>query len=112
MRDYAECKSRIEARIAELTARAQGIEDDLDHQKPRDLSDQAIDLEDDEMLESLGHAAQNEIEHLHFALSLMDIDEYGLCQKCGGDSSKARLDAVLYAVLCKECATAAQSQRS
>ncbi len=51
----------------------------------RDMSDQAIDLEDDEVLESLGHAAQNEIEHLQVALSLMDIDECGVCQKFGGD---------------------------
>lgn len=102
--DYVEYKNLIETRLAELNARARGIESELDQLLPTDLSEQAIELEDDEVLESLGSAAEREITLLNKALARMETQEYGVCHDCGNEISSQRLKAVLYAVLCRKCA--------
>lgn len=100
----AERKKQIEDRIAELSENMQKISDDLDQPLPADLEDQAIDLEDDEVLEHLGQAHQQEVRLLNAALKRLEKGSYGICAKCGDPISQARLDAVPYAVLCRTCA--------
>ena len=99
-----ERKKQIEDRVAELTANLQKIEDDLDQPLPAHLEDQAIDLEDDEVLERLGRTQQQELRHLNDALKRIADGTYGVCAKCGDDISQARLDAVPYAMICRDCA--------
>ena len=97
-------KTHIEARIAELTAQMQKISDDLDQPLPAHLEDQAIDLEDDEVLEGIGRANSQEVRLLQDALKRIAKGTYGICGKCGDEISAARLDAVPYAVICRNCA--------
>lgn len=99
-----ERKAQIETRIAELTTQMQKISDDLDQPLPAHLEDQAIDLEDDEVLERLGQANRQEVQLLNDALKRMADGTYGVCAKCGDDISQARLDAVPHAVICRNCA--------
>ncbi len=99
-----ERKKQIEARVTELMTHLQKIEEDLDQPLPAHLEDQAIDLEDDEVLERLGRANQQELRLLNDALKRIADGSYGVCAKCGEDISQARLDAVPYAVLCRNCA--------
>lgn len=107
MVDQAHFKSVILARMEELGVRMHEIDEELGHQMDKDLSEQAIDLEDDEVLESLGAVAQKEIALLKAALGRIGDGTYGTCLKCGEPISEARLEAVPYAPLCKTCATAA-----
>ncbi|MEJ8561968.1 TraR/DksA family transcriptional regulator [Yoonia sp. GPGPB17] len=100
-------KKQIEDRIAELTTQMQKISDDLDQPLPAHLEDQAIDLEDDEVLERLGQANQQEVRLLNAALKRIADGSYGVCAKCGDDISDARLAAVPYAMICRNCAAAA-----
>jgi len=102
--NITERKQQITARIEELTAHMQKISDDLDQPLPADLEDQAIDLEDDEVLSGIGRANQQEVRLLNDALRRITDGSYGICLKCGDDISAARLDAVPYAVLCRTCA--------
>jgi DnaK suppressor protein len=102
--NITERKQQITARIKELTAHMQKISDDLDQPLPADLGDQAIDLEDDEVLSGIGRANQQEVRLLNDALKRIADGSYGICLKCGDDISPARLDAVPYAVLCRTCA--------
>ncbi len=95
---------QIENRIAELKTQMQRISKDLDQPLPADLEDQAIDLEDDEVLERLGRANQQEVRLLEQALQRIADGTYGICGKCGGDISPARLDAVPHAMICRSCA--------
>lgn len=97
-------KAQIEARIAELTAHMHRISDDLDQPLPAHLEDQAIDLEDDEVLERLGRANGRELQLLNDALNRLADGSYGICAKCGDDISEARLEAVPYAMICQTCA--------
>ena len=97
-------KRQIEARIAELSARLDAVETTLDEPADPDLPDQAIELEDDEVLEGVGRASQREIRLLELALKRIEDGTYGTCAACGGEISEARLDAVPYAPLCRDCA--------
>jgi len=109
MKDLQHFKTAIEARLEELGERLHQIEDELDTPKTQDLNDQAIDLEDDEVLEGVGQAAQKEVGLLQQALKRIENGEYGTCAVCGDPISDERLNAVLYATLCRNCA--AQSQK-
>ncbi|MGB7244117.1 MAG: TraR/DksA C4-type zinc finger protein [Sulfitobacter sp.] len=95
----------ISARLQELGARIHEIDHELGEPKSADLDEQAIDLEDDEVLEGLGTAAQKEISLLKLALDRIKDGNFGVCQNCEEAISEDRLRAVLYAPLCKRCAT-------
>ena len=102
--DIAKHRQQITDRIAELTSRIQRISDDLEQLLPADLEDQAIDLEDDEVLERLGRANETELRFLHDALKRIEDGSYGICARCGEDISDARLAAVPHTMVCKACA--------
>lgn len=103
--DLNQRKTQIQDRIAELTDHMQKISKDLDQPLPADLEDQAIDLEDDEVLEGIGRANLQEVRLLDQALKRIADGSYGVCQKCGDPISDARLDAVPYAQICRDCAS-------
>ena len=104
--DITRRKEQITARIKELTENMRKISDDLDQPLPADLEDQAIDLEDDEVLSGLGRAHEQEVRWLNQALKRIADGSYGICHKCGADIMPERLDAVPYAALCRTCAAA------
>ena len=104
MSDLKRYKSVIFARLAELDVRIHDVDRELGEPKSADLNDQSIDLEDDEVLEGLGIAAQKEIGLLKLALARIEDGSFGICKMCGEQISEARLDAVPYAPLCKNCA--------
>ena len=95
----------ISARLNELGVRIHEIDHELGEPKTADMNDQAIDLEDDEVLESLGIVAQKEVALLKLAMTRIEDGSYGICKKCDKPISEERLEAVLYAPLCKRCAT-------
>lgn len=103
--DLEKRKKKIEDRIAELTEHMQKLSDDLDQPLPAHLEDQAIDLEDDEVLEGIGRAHQQEVRLLGTALKRIEQGTYGICHNCGESISQARLDAVPYAQICRNCAS-------
>lgn len=107
MKNVEKYRSAIQARLNELRARLEKVEETLDEPADPDLADQAIELEDDEVLEGVGRASQREIRQLEEALKRIEAGTYGICAQCGEDISGARLDAVPFAQLCRACASAA-----
>ena len=103
MLDLANYTKLITARIAELDVRMHEVDDELSEPMTADMNDQAIDLEDDEVLERLGAAAQKEIALLNLALQRIEDGSFGICKNCEEPISEARLNAVLYTPLCKAC---------
>ena len=108
MTNFSKYRTLIEARIADLRDRLSHVESALDQPADPDLEDQAIELEDDEVLEGVGRASLREIGLLVDALRRIATGTYGECKKCGETISDARLTAVPYAVLCRDCANLAQ----
>ena len=101
--DIAAIETRLLARKKELNNRLGRIESDLERTPDQDLEDQAIELENDEVLEEMGHVGQHELAAIDAALALIKAGTYGTCPKCGDKISEARLAAVPEAALCEDC---------
>jgi DnaK suppressor protein len=104
MNDYTEIAVRLRERLAELDDRVEEIEDDLRRPLDPDFSEQAIDLADDEALESLDEVLRHEAQQIRFALRRIENGSYGVCSNCGADIPAERLAAQPIATRCMACA--------
>jgi DnaK suppressor protein len=107
MNQYADIAARLEARLAELSARVEGIEEDLRQSLDDDFGDQAIELSDDEALEGVDKVLRAEAAQVRDALGRIAGGTYGTCANCGETISRARLEAQPVATHCIECAAEA-----
>ncbi len=100
-------RRRLLARREELTTRRQRVARDLGRQNEplaADFSDQATQVQNDEVLEAIGDSASQELEAIDAALERLAGGRFGYCGACGGRIEDARLEAVPYAVKCSRCA--------
>lgn len=104
MPDRREIEKGLRAKLAELMARANEIEDDLRHELDADSSEQAIDLADDEALAGIDEVLRHEIRDIRAALLRLENDTYGTCAACGADINPERLQALPTATRCINCA--------
>ncbi|TVS03824.1 MAG: TraR/DksA family transcriptional regulator [Rhodobacteraceae bacterium] len=96
---------QIRDRKRELLARMTYVDQELHHEANPDWEDSATESEQDEPLEALGLAAQQEIRMLDAALARIAEEEYGFCTKCGAQISEERLDLLPATPFCRNCAT-------
>ena len=104
MTDIATRKAKLLQKLNEMNARLLKVEDALDDPMPKDWEDAAIEREDDEVLEEVGHAAQREKAMIVAALERIVSGDYGFCAQCGEDISEERLDVLPYTPVCAKCA--------
>ena len=97
-------KAQLETRLAELQARIDGIENELDSHNSPDWEELATEREGDEILEDLGTAGQLEMRQIAAALQRIDEGDYGVCTKCGAEISEERLDLLPQTPFCRSCA--------
>lgn len=89
-----------------MLVRGRRVADDLARRREPltpDSSDQAIQLQNDEPLQAIGTAAQEEIGAIDDALERLAHGLYGVCKRCDGRISTARLAAIPHAVICEDC---------
>lgn len=101
--DTARFERRLLDRRNDLNQRLGRIEADLEATPDQDLEDQAINVENDEVLEEMGQVSQDELRAIDAALARIKAGTFGTCAKCGQPISEARLEAVPHAALCEEC---------
>lgn len=104
MDEFADIAEKLRQRLAELTERADGIEDDLRQPLDADFSEQAIDLADDEALEGVEDVLRAEAVQVRAALARIENGTYGTCANCGETIPRARLAARPIATRCIKCA--------
>lgn len=97
-------KRSLTARLQELQNRVGQIEADLCSPEDVDLSEQTVLDADDEQLEALDQAGLAEIEAIKATLMRIEHRRYGICTKCGRAIHAGRLEVLLTAALCIECA--------
>jgi RNA polymerase-binding transcription factor DksA len=100
------------ARRQELSARRQQLEADRRRQREpltTDAPDRAIQLQNDDVVDSIESSVEEELRNIEAALQRVDSGHYGQCQTCGGSIEDKRLIAVPYAVECQSCAAQANS---
>jgi len=101
--DFTETKTILEAKLKELTARAEDIDEDLRQPGDDDWAENATESENDEVLEEIGDIALDEIQKIKLALSRIASGDYGTCMKCKKPIPEARLKAIPHATKCVKC---------
>ena len=97
-------RARLEARLETLRGRLSEIGETLREPEDDDFEEQAADLDDDVVLESLSHAGRTEVYLIEAALKRMEEGTYGKCIDCGKAIAKRRLEALPEAERCLSCA--------
>lgn len=110
--NYLEQRERLERKKAELTARLERVTANLRRGHDPDSKERAKELEDSEVVDALGNEARLEISKITEALRRMDSNEYGICDGCGLDIDKGRLEAHPYARKCIDCARFDEHRRA
>ncbi len=105
MQDTQAYKDKLMALKTEVTQRMKSIDRDIRHEDmSADWSEQATERENDEVLQSLGNAADEELAMIKAALLRIEEGSYFYCSSCGDDIPQARLDLLPYSSLCVSCA--------
>jgi DnaK suppressor protein len=101
-------RRQLETRRAELRQRSTSVRADLSRKREplsADFADQAVQRENDEVLEGIGRSSEQELAQIDRALRRMDAGQYETCVGCGDNIEPARLDVVPYTDRCSRCAS-------
>ncbi len=103
MKDLSKIRQQLEQELSERLARAEQIDNRLRQPGHADWEEQAVQRENDEVLETLGVQANQEIVLIKEALHRIDHGTYGQCSRCGKPIATGRLEAMPYATTCIHC---------
>ena len=107
MKKYERIRRKLLNRRDEIEGRLNKVDQDILHTNGApspDSGEQAIELENDDVLEALGGIARSELDKINTALERMEQNEYGICTVCKKAISAERLEAIPYADHCIDCA--------
>lgn len=98
-------KKKLITLKGDLTQRVNAIDKDIKHEgMSANWTEQATERENDEVLESLGNASEQELVMVNKALKRIDSSEYFTCSICGDDIPSARLELLPFSTHCVSCA--------
>jgi RNA polymerase-binding transcription factor DksA len=103
MTENVDFEAILRARKSELEQRLRKIEDELDEPASSDTSERAIGIEDNEIRQGVGQAGLAELKAVNAAIGRIGDGTFGICLRCGGPISTARLKAVPHAAICEDC---------
>jgi len=106
MKKYKTIRRQLETRLVEIQQRLDKISLDRRHvNQPlnADFEEQAIELENDEVLDALDSQIRAEIKQIEKTLAQMDEGAYGRCEECGEPIGEKRLEALPHATRCIGC---------
>jgi DnaK suppressor protein len=104
MADLSAIKATLQAKLQELQARLSAIEEHLATPGDSDSEENAVESEDDEVLDRIESVTESEIQEVELALQRLAAGKYGQCAECGKAIGTARLAALPYATRCMDCA--------
>jgi len=111
MSKFHEIRQLLLAKRQELLQRVSDIQKDLrneDNPVEKDFEEQAVQMENEEVLNALdaeGRATLLKIDH---ALQRIEIGNYNICSMCDTTIPIERLRAMPYTELCVDCAAEAE----
>lgn len=112
MKEYEEVRSNLLAMLEDLDERLGKITEDVKHVEDppaKDFAEQATQMENNEVLDSLGNIARYERVILQQAIDRIDSGKYGFCVVCGKPIRQERLKALPFSIKCIDCAKAADN---
>lgn len=104
MKEYDGIVKQLEKRRAELEKRLNSVEQDFRKPYARDFEEQALEIEEEDVLGVLDKGIRIELEQIHNAVERINRGEYGICTVCGETISVGRLEALPYTDRCIACA--------
>ena len=107
--DYKQIHSQLVTRRDELLRRVTELKREVhnrDEPYPADFSEQAVALENLDVLFELDREGREELARVNKAIMRLENDEYNICMHCNNEISHERLKAIPYTELCIHCATA------
>ena len=105
MKNLEHFKKMLIALKNDDTQRVNTIDKDIRHEElSSNWTEQATERENDEVLESLGNAAEQELIMIDSALKRIDSGDYFSCSICGEDIPPARLELLPFTTHCVNCA--------
>jgi RNA polymerase-binding transcription factor DksA len=110
-----EIRIRLVERLEKLDSRVHAINDDVCHKNnplSSDWAEQAVERENEEVLEALGNASLSEIRQIKAAIARIDEGRYFDCVSCGEAIGEKRLSLILFADLCTSCAEESEKKAS
>ncbi|MDX2033798.1 MAG: TraR/DksA family transcriptional regulator [Blastocatellia bacterium] len=106
MQEYQAIREQLAARYGEIRERLLKIEGNIrrtDQPLNADFAEQAIDAENDQVLDALDNSIRAEMSQIENTLARIDRGEYGLCEICGDPIPLRRLEAMPQATRCVAC---------
>jgi len=97
LQDRREALERQSQRVQADRRRAAGALDP-------DLDEQAIELENDEVLDALDEVERAELVAIRAALGRIETGRFGVCDACAEEIDRRRLEVLPAAALCVDCA--------
>ncbi len=107
MKDYQAILEQLEQRYTQLQTRLQKITVDVQHQAEPvspDFAEQAVQLENDEVLTALDNSIRLEMEQIQESLVRLKNGDYGICAICQKKIPLKRLAALPHSIHCVSCA--------
>ncbi|TPQ25145.1 TraR/DksA family transcriptional regulator [Methylomonas sp. HW2-6] len=114
MKEYQDVRDQLLNMLEDLDDRLGKITADVKHAEhplDKDFSEQAVETENDQVLDALGNAARDEVEKIKQAIIRIDAGTYGVCVSCGEPIRQERLAALPFANQCLRCAEHSQSRQ-
>ena len=108
MDDFADIRTLLKNKREELSARLNKIKDKIRHSDEpieADFAEQAVQRENDEVLDAIGMATREEIAAISRAMARIESGDYGYCTRCGKPINPDRLKIRPYSDECVTCAS-------
>src|SRR5690606_28959736 len=109
MDPYAEIREILLAKQRELSIRLENLKQNLRRGRSADSQEQAQELDNAEVVDTLGNETRFELAKIAKALDQIKNDTYGICTDCDQEIQHARMKVQPSADRCIRCATAAES---
>lgn len=98
-------KQKLNMMKDDVIQRISAIQKDVKHEGiSADWDDQAIERENDEVLNGLGISAEQELGLINSALKRIDKNEYFHCSICHNEIPIKRLELLPFSLHCVDCA--------
>ena len=103
---YSEIEQELRQLERSLEQRLEDVRAGLVQQYSADSKEQAIERENDEVLQKIEESVLTELGQVKNALRRLHAGEYGICESCGEQIALERLKVMPFATLCVDCAEA------
>ncbi len=114
MKKFVTIRKQLAARHDEIEKRLEKISLERRHTNQplnADFEEQAVEVENDQVLDALDSQIRLELKQIEKTLSRMDQGLYGKCEDCGENIAPKRLEALPFTTRCIACEENFQRQR-